>query len=186
LYKIPKLSELLLSDSLLVEIKKWYKPDFIILDGSPLLNLTAWAILYKEKYFNEGMCLKAIKILSDKEEIKKDDIIYKEFPELSSIKRLGLNHLKIPNIVVFLNVEPNIAIDRIRQRGEDRQAHETGDKLSKLSNAYHMTCNVIKRDLDIPTHIINGDDGIDNTTSAIFGYIDKCLKGELSCERPKD
>ena len=49
-YKIPKLAELLLRDHILDEVKKWYSPDYIILDGAPLLNLTAWAYLYKQKY----------------------------------------------------------------------------------------------------------------------------------------
>ena len=49
-YKIPKLTELLLRNVLLNEVKRWYHPDYVVMDGSPLLNLTSWAILYKKSY----------------------------------------------------------------------------------------------------------------------------------------
>jgi len=174
MYKIPKLAELLLRDILLIEIKKWYHPDIIVLDGSPLLNLTAWAILYKEKFFNENVCLKAIKILSSRDEgIERDDQIYKDFPELSALKKLRLTHLNLPDIVIFLNVEPNTAIDRIDKRGQKKQVHETEEKLTKLRNAYLITCEVVQKELGIPTYIIAGNDTIDNITDSAVDFIKK-------------
>jgi len=177
LYKIPKLTELILRDILLVEIKKWYNPDLIVLDGSPLLNLSAWAILYKEKFFNENILLKAIKILSSRDEgISKDDPIYKDFPELSALKKLGLTHLNLPDLVIFLDVEPDIADKRIAQRGQKRQVHETEEKLGKLRLAYIKTCKVIERDLNIPTYILAGNDSIDNLTNCAVKFSKKNLK----------
>jgi 1-acyl-sn-glycerol-3-phosphate acyltransferase len=174
MYKIPKLVELLLRDILLIEIKKWYHPDIIVLDGSPLLNLTAWAILYKEKFFNENVCLKAIKILSSRdEEIAENDQIYKDFPELSALKKLRLTHLNLPDIVIFLDVEPCIAIDRIDKRGQKKQVHETEEKLTKLRNAYLITCKVIQRELGIPTYVLAGNDTIKNITGSAVGFINK-------------
>ena len=174
LYKIPKLAELLLRDTLLIEIKRWYNPDIIVLDGSPLLNLTAWAILYKEKFFNENVCLKAIKILSSKDEdIARDDQIYKDFSELSALKKLRLTHLNIPDIVIFLDVDPGIAINRINNRGQKKQVHETEEKLSKLRNAYLITCRVIQKELGIPTFILAGNDTINNITDSAASFINK-------------
>jgi len=174
MYKIPKLAELLLRDILLLEIKKWYHPDIIVLDGSPLLNLTAWAILYKEKFFNENVCLKAVKILSSKDdEITENDQIYKDFPELSALKKLRLTHLNLPDIVIFLDVEPSIAIDRIDKRGQKKQVHETEEKLTKLRHAYLITCKVIQRELGIPTFILAGNDTINNITGSAADFISK-------------
>ena len=42
-YKIPKLTELILRNYLIHEVSRWYLPDLIIIDGSPLLNMIAWA-----------------------------------------------------------------------------------------------------------------------------------------------
>ncbi|MCP4723796.1 MAG: 1-acyl-sn-glycerol-3-phosphate acyltransferase, partial [bacterium] len=53
MYKIPKLTELLLRDFLMDELRKWYSPDVIVLDGCPLLNLVSWTKLYREEEFNE-------------------------------------------------------------------------------------------------------------------------------------
>jgi deoxyadenosine/deoxycytidine kinase len=177
LYKIPKLTELILRDILLIEIKKWYNPDHVVLDGAPLLNLSAWAILYKEKFFKEPVLLKAIKILSSRDEgIAKDDPIYKDIPELSALKKLGLTHLNLPEIVIFLDVEPKIAIDRIEKRGQKRQVHETEDKLSKLRHAYLKTCKVIERDLSIPTCILTGNDTIETITNSAIKFTRMNLK----------
>lgn len=173
-YKIPKLTELLLRDYLLSEIKKWYKPDFVVMDGSPLINMTAWAILYRDEYFNRDICSKALKILTDKNnQIAKNDPIYSQFPELSVLKSLKLNHLKLPDTIVFLDVDPGIACSRIEKRGEAKQVHEKEDKLEKLRQAYGIVCNVIKNEWNIPTYVINGDDRIENITSQVLALVKK-------------
>lgn len=119
LYKIPKLTELLLRDYLLHEVNNWYVPHLITLDGCTILNLTAWSILYKEHAFDKDVCKKAIRILSSKDaKIEKNDPIYKDFSELLFLKKLGLNKLQLPDIVFFLDVPPQIAMERIDQRGE--------------------------------------------------------------------
>ncbi len=174
LYKLPKLTELFLRDIILNDIKRWYNPQYIVHDGSPLLNLIAWSIIYKEESFNECVCLKAIKILTAKDEqIKRDDPIYKNYPELLSIKRLGLNHLKLQDIVIFIDTPVDIAIDRIEQRGQNRQVHETKEKLENLRKAYQIVCNVIRDNINIPMYIINGDDTIDNITHLVISFIHK-------------
>lgn len=186
-YKIPKLAELFLRDILLIEIKKWYHPDIVVLDGSPLLNLTAWAILYKEKFYNENVCLKAIKILSSRdEEIAKNDQIYIDFPELSALKKLRLTHLNLPNIVIFLDLEPSIAIDRIDKRGQKKQVHETKEKLTKLRNAYLITCKVIKSELGIPTCILDGNDTINNIRDSADSFINKHIGERTQHEKQKN
>ncbi|MFC2114712.1 1-acyl-sn-glycerol-3-phosphate acyltransferase, partial [Bacteroidota bacterium] len=182
-YKVPKLTELLLRDSLLNEIKKWYSPDFIILDGSPVLNLTAWAILYKENYFTDEVCHKAIQILCSRDEsITKDDPIYSDFPELSALKKIKLTNMHLPDMVLFLDVNPQIAIERIDKRGQAKQVHETLDKLEKLRDAYLTTCNVIRNKMEVPVCILKGDEKIEDTFSDATDFIYKTLKDESQHE----
>jgi len=186
-YKVPKLTELLLRDILLNEIKRWYSPDFIILDGSPVLNLTSWAILYKENYFTDDVCHKAIRILCSLDEsIAKDDPIYKDFPELSALKKIKLNNMNLPDIVLFLDVNPQIAVDRIDKRGQAKQVHETTDKLEKLRKAYLTTCNVIRDKMKVPVYILKGDRSIEETLSEATDFIQKILKEELNNEKSKN
>ena len=172
LYKIPKLIELLIRDRIIIKIKKRHYPDFIVLDGSPLLNLTAWSILYKEEFFNETMCLKVINILTSlNKDIRRDDQIFKIFPELSVLKRLGLAHLNMPDIVIFLDVEPEIALSRIETRERKKQVHETIEKLAKLRTAYSIMCKAIKNNMNITTYILPGNDTIRNITNKTITLI---------------
>jgi 1-acyl-sn-glycerol-3-phosphate acyltransferase len=179
-YKIPKLTELLLRNRLFYEAGRWYRPEFIVMDGCPLLNMVAWAVLYKKGQLDEMSCYKAIKILTQSgPKIERSDPIFIRFPELRYLKRLKLDKLKLPDIVVFLDVSPATACDRISARGEQRQIHETEDKLAQLRQAYLLVCDIIQRDFGIPTLIMSGDDRPDNIAAAGLKFIKKSLQRSL-------
>ncbi|PKP31662.1 MAG: hypothetical protein CVT99_07865 [Bacteroidetes bacterium HGW-Bacteroidetes-16] len=186
-YKIPKLAELLLRDVLLNEVKRWCHPAYIVLDGSPLLNLTSWAILYKEEYFNANVCLKVIKVLSSNDsDIAKDDPVFKQFSELSILKNVKLNHLNLPDAVIFLDVDPKIAMERIDKRGKVKQVHETEEKLTKLREAYLITCIVLQEKLQVPVLLINGNDSIQNIETMARDFIHKSLNKKQHHEKQKN
>jgi len=143
-YKIPKLAELLLRDRLLTQVERWYRPSSIFMDGAPLLNMAGWAILYHEEYFKAEVCSKAIDILCGKDGALKKDPIFSQFPELRMMSRLNLNHLHLPDVVIFLDVDPEVSMARITSRGEKVQAHEDVEKLTKLQSAYRLVCDVLE------------------------------------------
>ena len=175
-YKIPKLAELLLRNHLLQEAGRWYIPDFIIMDGCPLLNLVAWAALYKKEHFNEDVCSKAIAFLSREDSgIKQNDPIFTHFPELLYLKRLKIYKLMLPDVVVFLDVPPATAYKRITSRDEQKQVHETKEKLGELRNAYLIVCDVIQRNWHIPTSIIDGENTPENIAASGFEFINKYI-----------
>ncbi|MFC2107183.1 1-acyl-sn-glycerol-3-phosphate acyltransferase [Bacteroidota bacterium] len=183
LYKVPKLTELLLRNSLISRIKRWHKPHSIVLDGSPLLNLIAWSILYKEDLFNEEICVKAIKILCSLENnIPDNDTIYSDFAELKTLKKLGMCNFDLPELVIFLDADPSLAISRINKRGEKKQVHEKEEKLVKLRTAYLSICKILKEKFDIPTLIIAGDDTIENTRDTAIDFININLAEENNHE----
>lgn len=148
-YKIPKLTELLLRDRLLSEVERWYRPNYIFMDGCPLLNITAWAILYHEEFFNEEICSKALDVLSGKADLPKNDILFKQFPELIAFRKLNLNHLHFPDLVILLDIDPAVSINRIISKREIIQAHENFEKLTKLRAAYNLVCDVLQK-----THLV--------------------------------
>ncbi|MFC1726747.1 hypothetical protein ACFL4T_14080, partial [candidate division KSB1 bacterium] len=78
--------------------------------------------------------------------------------------------------VIFLDVDPSVALKRIEKRGEKMQVHETNEKLSKLQNAYRLTCKVIKQEFNIPMLVIDRDDTIENITLSAIDYIKIHLK----------
>lgn len=144
-YKIPKLAELLLRDRLLSDVHRWYRPDQVFMDGSPLLNMTGWAVLYHEDAFSEEICAKALEILSGQDDCRKKDPIFKQLPELLTLRKLNLTHLSLPDAVIFLDVDPAICMERIVARGDQVQAHENIEKLTKLRNAYRLVCDVVQQ-----------------------------------------
>ncbi|MFC1650753.1 1-acyl-sn-glycerol-3-phosphate acyltransferase [Candidatus Latescibacterota bacterium] len=173
-YKIPKLAELLLRDHLCSEVERWYRPDHIFMDGSPLLNMTAWAILFHEDFFNQKVCSKAIGVLSGNEDIPKNDILFKQFPELLALKKLHLNHLNIPDVIIFVDVDPEVSLKRILSRGETVQAHENSEKLTKLRKAYHMVCDVLEK--TYPVLRLQGNNGLDLLTQTAKTFIENARR----------
>ncbi len=161
-YKIPKLTELFLRDRILAETRRWYAPDLCVMDGSPLLNMTAWATLYREEYFDEEFCARAVGILSSRgERIRTGDPMVRKFPELRFLLGLRLNRLHVPEAVVFLDVPPRTALERITSRGERRQVHETEEKLTKLAEAYRLVCRVIEARFGVAALVLDGTRPLD-------------------------
>ncbi len=169
LYKIPKLAELLLRDHLLGEIHRWYRPAQVTMDGSPLLNLLAWSGLYKDDPMDARSCSKAIAVLSGKgTHVPRSDPLFDQYPELLQLKRLGVNRLSLPHSAIFIDTSPEEACRRITKRGEDRQVHETPERLARLRSGYQLVCGVIKDEWKVPVLVVDGA----NTREEI---LDECL-----------
>jgi hypothetical protein len=154
-YKIPKLTELLLRDALLGEATRWYGPDLIFMDGSPILNMTAWSILYRPELMSTDFCSKAMSILAGR--VSGKDPLFQELPELRVMKRLGLTRLSVPDAVIFLDIPPAVSMDRIKGRGEKMQVHETEEKLGRLREAYLLVVEATSNRLGLPTFVLDGD-----------------------------
>ena len=174
LYKVPKITELLLRDRLLSEVERWYRPEFIFMDGAPLLNMTAWAILYRENSFNEEACAKALEILRGQDHLPDNDPLFKQFPELLGLRKLRLNHLTLPDVVIFLDVAPEVCVNRIMSRGENVQPHENMEKLTKLRNAYELVCNVLSKKQ--PVLHITGNKDLDQLAQEATTFIKGTMK----------
>ena len=156
-YKIPKLAELLLRDRMVEEVRRWYAPDLIVMDGAPLLNITAWAKLYRDEAFDESICASILRILTGRDdEVGAADPVFDKFPELVTLKRLYLAKLELPDTVLFLDVDPRVSMERIRSRGEKQQVHETKEKLGKLREGYRLVGEVVERDLGVPARALDG------------------------------
>jgi adenylate kinase family enzyme len=171
-YKIPKLAELLLRDRLRAETNRWYRPDVIVMDGCPLFNMTAWAALYREDHFNEEFCAKAVALMSSRGEgIQKGDPLLKQFPELVYLRRLGFDRLNIPDVVLFLDVAPEVAMRRIDARGEQKQIHETEEKLGRLREAYLLVCRVVEREGLAAVCRIDGAEQLTQVTADALEFV---------------
>jgi len=165
-YKIPKVAELLLRNQVLGLVKRWYTPDLIVSDGSPLLNITAWVRLYQKEEPEDGVLASAMRILSGSEEVESNDAAYQAFPELMAMRRLRIPKLRCPEAALFLDVDPALSVRRIQSRGETRQVHETHEKLERLREGYLSVCRILEGQLRIPAGILDGNEGIEEVTAA--------------------
>jgi len=172
-YKIPKLTELLLRDALLGEAKRWYGPDLVFMDGSPILNMTAWSILYRPELMSTDFCSKAMSILAGR--VSGKDPLFREFPELRVMKRLGLTRLSVPDAVIFLDVPPAVSMDRIESRGKKMQVHETEEKLGRLRQAYLLVAEATSKRLGLPTFVLDGNRDPDPIAAEAQSFVETAL-----------
>jgi len=181
-YKLPKLGELLLRDHLMGQVRRWYAPGLIVQDGCPALNLTAWAMLYREEGLDAEVCSKALRVLTGRGgPVDRDDPIYTRHPELAALERLGLTTLGLPEAVVFLDVDPALSIERIHGRGQRVQVHETGEKLARLRRGYLAVCEAIGREFEVPVRTLDGALGPEEATAAALEFVRESIPGR-SCD----
>jgi 1-acyl-sn-glycerol-3-phosphate acyltransferase len=171
-YKIPKLAELLLRDHLLGEVRRWHAPEVVIMDGSPLINMTAWARLYKEELHDPRLAAAALKILTGRDETLDagaEELL--RLPELAAMKRLRLVRLTLPDAVVMLDVNPAVCMERIHGRGEKVQAHETAEKLARLREGYLMVCEVVRKEFGTKVLVLDGGLDPETLTATTLGFV---------------
>jgi len=170
-YKIPKLAELLLRDRLLADINRWYAPRTIVLDGSPLLNMAAWAALYGREGLSDELLASAIGVLAGQRRgILRSDPVFKELPELRQLDRLGLTQLKLPQHLVLLDLPAADACARIAARGGARQPHETEEKLQRLRDAYLKVVRIIERHWNVPALVLDATLPLERLTDEAMGF----------------
>jgi len=179
LYKIPKLTELLLRDHLLSEVRRWYRPEYVAMDGSPLLNLLAWTVLYKKEGLDSQSCSKAISVLSGRGEVvSRNDSLFTSYPELKQLKRLGIGKLNLPDMVIFIDISSKEACRRITTRGETRQVHESEEKLSRLREGYRIVCDVVRNDWGVPVLIVDGTRSREDILQDCLAFLGRHTPGE--------
>jgi 1-acyl-sn-glycerol-3-phosphate acyltransferase len=174
-YKIPKLADLFLRDHLLGEMDRWYRPGVTVMDGSPLLNIVAWSALYKPSRFDAQACAKIIDVLTGGVGTPRSDPVFDDFPELRHLRRLRLTNLRRPDVVVFLDVDPATACQRIESRSQHRQVHETAEKLGQLRSAYLAVCDVVEVEWRVPTARIDGNRELDEVSGEVAGFCRRAL-----------
>ena len=165
-----EITELFLRDHLLIEVDRWYRPRIIFQDGSPLLNLVAWANLYSKTKLDKDQMKDAIELLQGYKSPEASYHIVRQFPELRLICSLKLNQLRLPDEVVFLDVAPEICVSRISSRGEHFQPHENIVHLKRLRNAYLIVCESLQSSQCNVT-ILEGDNEPNKTAQQTMKYL---------------
>ena len=79
-----------------------------------------------------------------------------------------------PDITIFIDISPDIAIKRLSNRNENLSIYEKLDKLSMISLSYLKTINILRNTLNENIVTVNGNQPIDDIANKIWNYV-KCI-----------
>jgi thymidylate kinase len=144
LYRIFKFLELLLRVKLSHKIDRIYNPEFIITDGAPAINILGWGHYYCPEVYSKELLVEVIGYLKGKKIPKHRKAFFKKHShEFLLINSLRIK-FRIPDIVFFLKVSADTAMERIKSRNEVLQPHETVEFLHNLQESYIKVCHLLK------------------------------------------
>ena len=171
-------------------------PDAILTDGQPLVNTAAWSVshFYREDLLGDDEELyQALQYLSGEERIPP-----RRLPrymgrawQLALVNLLRLSRFRYPDLVFLLDLDPAVAMARIRARGKALQVHETEAFLGGLGRGYVRVCDLFQEWRGIPVTTIRVDQmSLDEAVQIVFdGVLDHVLSGpdiETSGRRRRD
>jgi len=137
-------------------------PDVILTDGQPLLNTAAWSVacFYKEELLDDDEELyQALRYLAGEETIPLRELgryLRRAWP-LALLNLLRLGRFKHPDLIFLLDLDPAVAMARIRARGTALQAHESESFLDELGRGYARVCALFRERRGIPLTTIRVD-----------------------------
>jgi len=155
LYKNVKFLDLTERTRLVDHVIRHDAPRIVVCDGDPLVNTAAWAatrfarerLAGGDDALAEGLALltreRTIGLRALPGELRRSW-------QLALLNRLGLGRFAYPDLVVFLRIDPAVALSRIRARGAPLQAHETEAFLGELDGAYERVCALLEERRGLP------------------------------------
>lgn len=129
-------------------------PHALMTDGDPLVNVAAWAIARysRGELMDEDRLVDVLHYLAGDRLIPVRELGYyvRHGWQLALLNRLRLAKFGFPDLVVLLEIDPAIAMERIRARGRPLQIHENVTFLAELAAAYERVCAVLETRCGIP------------------------------------
>ena len=131
----------------------------VICDGDPLVNSAAWSVArYYRRYLasDDERLVDVLHFLAGDRQIPVAQLgFYLQHAwQLVLLNRLGVARFGFPHVVFRLEIEPEVAMERIRARGRPLQTHETVPFLTELAAAYRKVCTVLEQRCGIPTVVV--------------------------------
>lgn len=124
-------------------------PDVILTDGDPLVNTAAWAaarFYRRELAGDDKLLLTVLGHLTGEERIPMRELprYLRRGWQMVALRLLRFGHFGYPDVIVLLEIDPAVAMARIRARGRPLQTHENEEFLRDLGAAYARVCDVLE------------------------------------------
>ncbi|HEY86887.1 MAG TPA: hypothetical protein G4O06_02500 [Dehalococcoidia bacterium] len=98
---------------------------------------------------------------------------------------LGLSYFLPPDLIFLLDIDPEVAMGRIRARGRPIQVHETAVFLDELSRSYGRVCTLLHERRGIPLTTIDANQlSLDKVVDIVMADVLQHLAGEKPVEIP--
>ena len=201
LYAVVKLAHMLTQDSAAKALARRYGTRVFVSDGNAFLSTTGRASNYLRAASADDSAgvpapdaedLKAVfsYILDDKPvpaknserlpSLRKGKLIYK----LNNT--LGLNGAWLPDVLIFLDVSPELAVSRIKSRGKKIDKHENLADLTQAREMYLKTVQAFESYNAKPcAHVIRIDDlSLGETLNAVVEALKPHLMSTDAVDRP--
>jgi diacylglycerol kinase family enzyme len=165
-------------------------PDVILADGQPLINVAGWACarFYRGDLSDDAEELwRAICYLSGEDRIplrRLPHYILRAW-QLPLLNLLGLSRFSPPDLIFLLDIDPEVAMERIRARGRPLQVHETAAFLGELGRSYGRVCTLLHEQRSIPLTTIGANQlSLEEVVDAVVAGVLQQLEGEKPVEVP--
>jgi diacylglycerol kinase family enzyme len=148
-------------------------PAAILTDGCPLVNSAAWAAAryYRGELAGDDDALyDALEHLAGERAIplRRAPFYLRRAWQLPLLNWLRLGRYNFPDRIFLLQIDPTIAMARIRARGKPLQAHETEPFLGELAAAYERVCRLLetRRGIEV-VRLPVGETALDETAGIV-------------------
>ncbi len=107
--------------------------------------------------------------------------------QLTVLNRLRLGRFSYPDLVVFLRIDPDAALARIRARGRPLQAHETAAFLTELDRAYERVCTLLEQRRGLPVvrlrvDELSSEETVDRVVTATHAQLARLVEPDADRE----
>ncbi len=125
------------------------EPEAVVTDGDPLVNVAAWAVARygrAELRDDDQRLLDTLQYLAGERRIPLRELPWyvRHGWQLAALNRLHVARFAFPDVVFLLEIDPAVAMERIRGRGAPLQAHENVAFLAELGDAYARVCGLLE------------------------------------------
>jgi 1-acyl-sn-glycerol-3-phosphate acyltransferase len=141
---------------------------FVALEGSPLVDLLAWAQAdFYRGAFDEKQLQQLILYLSGQRRIARRDwpTYIRKAPEVWLLNVLGLVHPPMPDVLVLTRRRPEGRMEAIRSRGRALEDYQSESFLGTLQEAYGQVAAVLKKRrvevIELAAEDLNVDEVVD-------------------------
>ena len=188
LYPFFKLSQMAFQDDTAYKLGLHYDSDVIVSDGNLLLSTMGRAMNYispasdNADTSTEALDAEALKavfeyLVGGKTAVKAGDLrsspLKKARGLLRMAKRMGIHTGWLPDVVVFLDVSPEIAMSRIAARSHKIDRHENINDLTQARNMYLKTLEAFElyRSPQVVHRVAVGQMGVGETLREVLGML---------------